>query len=120
MISPHSSGDHNRGASATGQNGSSTDRWKNSRPSEKRSWSSMRKEGRKYNVFMDLFSEPFGHTLNIAVCLPVGHLAGIHRAAVSGAVGPFDVAKCSPDAADGEEPHEPRPRYSAPTEKHKR
>lgn len=35
MISPHSSGDHNRGASTTGQNGSSTDRWKNSRPSEK-------------------------------------------------------------------------------------
>lgn len=57
--------------------------------------------------------------LYVLVLVPAGRLAGTHTAAVSGAVGPFGVAKCSPDAVDGEELHEQRPRYSEPENRHK-
>lgn len=51
----------------------------------------------------------------VFVYLPAGHLAGTHTAAASGAVGPFDAAKCSRDAADGGGPREPRPGCNGPT-----
>lgn len=53
----------------------------------------------------------------VLVCVPAGRLAGTHTAAASGAVGPFDAAKYSPDAADGGEPREPRPGCSEPAKK---
>lgn len=55
----------------------------------------------------------------VFVCVPAGRLAGTRTAAVSGAVGPFDAAKYSPDAADGGEPREPRPGCSEPAKQHK-
>lgn len=54
------------------------------------------------------------NTACVFVCVPAGHLAETHTAAVSGAVGPFDAAKYSPGAADGGEPHEPHPGCSEP------
>lgn len=48
------------------------------------------------------------------VRLPAGHLAGTHTAAASGAVGPFDAAKCFRDAAGGGEPREPHPGCNEP------
>ena len=56
----------------------------------------------------------------LCVCVPAGRLAGTHTAAVSGAVGPFDAAKYSRDAADGGESREPRLGCSEPAESYKR
>lgn len=50
-------------------------------------------------------------------CVPVGHPAGTHTTAVSGAVGLFCVAKYSPDVADDGAPREPRLGYSEPAKK---
>lgn len=47
---------------------------------------------------------------------PVGHLAGTHTAAASGAVGLSGAAKCSPGAVGGAELHEPHPGCSEPIE----
>lgn len=50
------------------------------------------------------------------LCVPAGHLAGTHTAAAAGAVGPFDAAKYSRDAADGGGPREPHPGCNVPAE----
>ncbi len=50
----------------------------------------------------------------VCLCVPAEHLAGTHTAAASGAGAPFDAAKYSRDAADGEEPREPHPGCSEP------
>lgn len=46
--------------------------------------------------------------------VPVGRLAGRRTAAASGAVGPFDAARYSQDAADGGGPHAQRPGCNEP------
>lgn len=49
--------------------------------------------------------------------VPAGRPAGTHTAEAAGAGGPSDAAKCSPGAAGGAGPREPRPGCSGPTNK---
>ena len=58
--------------------------------------------------------------LGLCVYVPVGRLAGTHKAAAAGEVEPFDAARYSRDAADGGEPREPRPGCNGPAEELKR
>lgn len=50
----------------------------------------------------------------VVACVPVGRLAGRRTAAAAGAVGPFDAARYSQDAADGGGPRAQHPGCNEP------
>lgn len=78
-------------------------------------WLGYRNEGKMNGSQFKVRSDSKTNTCVCVGGVPVAHLAGTHTAAASGAVGLFDAATCSPDAAGDGGLHGPHPGCSEPT-----